>query len=90
MKNQILLEAKNMQDELTKWRHSLHRIPELGLHLPHTTAFVKEQLSEMDIEFTEYEECSCITAQKKASAACSQNGRDTGAFLIFCKFYIHF
>ncbi len=70
MKNQILLEAKNMQDELTKWRHYLHRIPELGLHLPHTTAFVKEQLSEMDIEFAEYEECSCITAVLGTGGRC--------------------
>lgn len=62
LQDQILQEAKAMQEELTKWRHFLHRIPELGLCLPDTTAFVKERLSEMGIEFTEYEECSCITA----------------------------
>lgn len=62
MKDQILQEAKEMQEELIKWRHSLHKIPELGLNLPNTAAFVKETLAGMDIEFTEYKECSCITA----------------------------
>lgn len=70
MKNQILQEAKNMQEELTKWRHSLHRIPELGLHLPKTTTFVKERLAEMDITFTEYGECSCITAVLGTGGRC--------------------
>lgn len=62
MNEQLLQEAKHMEEELVSWRHSLHQIPELGLHLPQTTAFIKEKLTEMDIEFQEYEECSCITA----------------------------
>lgn len=62
MKKQILQESKNMLEELVSWRHCLHQIPELGLRLPDTTAFVREKLTEMNIPFTEYEECSCITA----------------------------
>ncbi len=70
MKDQILQEAKEMQEELIKWRHSLHKIPELGLNLPNTAAFVKETLAGMDIEFTEYKECSCITATLGKGGKC--------------------
>ncbi len=44
MKKQILQESKNMLEELVSWRHCLHQIPELGLRLPDTTAFVREKL----------------------------------------------
>lgn len=70
MKDQILQEAEDMREELIKWRRSLHKIPELGLALPDTTAFVKERLSEMDINFTEYKECSCITATLGKGGKC--------------------
>lgn len=62
MADQLLQQAREMQQELTRWRHALHRIPELGLHLPQTTAFVKEQLDQMGIPYQEYPDCSCITA----------------------------
>jgi len=62
MKHQLLQEAAEMQDKLTAWRHSLHQIPELGLNLPKTSAFIKEQLTAMGIAFREYEDISCITA----------------------------
>ncbi len=70
MNNQLLKEAENLHEELTKWRHSLHRIPELGLHLPNTIKFVKEKLSEMNIPFQEYNECSCITATLGQDGKC--------------------
>ncbi len=62
MKHQLLQEAAKIQDKLTAWRHSLHQIPELGLTLPKTSAFIKEQLTAMGITFQEYEDISCITA----------------------------
>ena len=62
MKHQLLQEAIEIQDKLTAWRHSLHQIPELGLTLPKTSAFIKEQLTSMGIAFQEYEDISCITA----------------------------
>ena len=62
MKDQLLQEARELQDELTTWRHSLHQIPELGLNLPLTTAFVKKELDAMGIPYHEYPECACITA----------------------------
>jgi len=50
MKNQILAAAKTLQEELVKHRRFLHQIPELGLSLPKTSAYVKEQLREMGYE----------------------------------------
>lgn len=63
MKNSLLQEAENMQDKLSEWRRSLHQIPEIGIHLPKTMAFVKEQLTEMGIAYHAYEDCSCITVE---------------------------
>ena len=50
MKNQIMLEAEKLQEELTAWRRGLHQIPEIGLALPETVAFVTEKLREMGIQ----------------------------------------
>lgn len=62
MKNQIMLEAEQIKEEMTAWRRKLHQIPEIGLKLPKTVQFVKEKLDEMDIEYTVYEESSNIVA----------------------------
>ncbi|RXG65329.1 amidohydrolase [Candidatus Atribacteria bacterium 1244-E10-H5-B2] len=42
-----------MQDQLISWRRDLHQIPEVGLELPKTSAYVAEKLSEMGIEYQE-------------------------------------
>lgn len=70
MKDQLLSEAENMQEELTAWRRALHRIPEIGLKLPQTVEFVKMKLTEKDIPFQVYEECSCITAELGKGGKC--------------------
>ncbi len=74
MKNQLLQEAREMQEQLTAWRHALHQIPELGLTLPQTTAFVREQLDAMGISYQEHADISCITAvlgnAEKGSGKC--------------------
>lgn len=62
MENQLLKEAQEMQTELSRWRQALHQIPEPGLHLPKTSAFVTEKLDEFGIAYEIYEDCSCITA----------------------------
>ena len=51
MKSQIMLEAEQLQEELTAWRRELHQIPEIGLSLPRTVAFVTKKLDEMNIAF---------------------------------------
>ena len=62
MKNQIMLEAEKIKDEMIAWRRELHQIPELGLTLPKTVNFVTKKLDEMGIEYTVYEESSNIVA----------------------------
>ena len=62
MKSQIMLEAEQLQEELTAWRRELHQIPEIGLSLPRTVAFVTKKLDEMNIAYTVYEESSNIAA----------------------------
>ncbi|NLJ98812.1 MAG: amidohydrolase [Tissierellia bacterium] len=47
----IVDEAKKLQDEIVSWRRDLHQIPEIGLELPKTAAYVTERLDEMGIEY---------------------------------------
>ena len=42
---EILEAAKNIQNELVTHRRTLHKNPEVGSHLPHTAAYVTQQLS---------------------------------------------
>lgn len=42
-------EAQELQDEIVKWRRDLHQIPELGLDLPETSAYVERTLKELGI-----------------------------------------
>lgn len=62
MKNQIMLEAEQLQEEMSAWRRELHQIPEIGLALPKTVAFVTKKLKEMEIPYTVYEDTSNIVA----------------------------
>ncbi len=62
MKNQIMLEAEQLQEEMSAWRRELHQIPEIGLALPKTVAFVTKKLKEMEIPYTVYEDSSNIVA----------------------------
>lgn len=55
-------EAAELQEQLVKWRRSLHQIPETGIHLPQTMAFIRQQLEEMGISCHVYEDISCIEA----------------------------
>ena len=50
MKNEILKEAQNLQEELVTYRRHLHENPEVGMELPNTATFVKEKLEEMGYE----------------------------------------
>ena len=55
-------EAAALQEQLVQWRRSLHQIPETGIHLPQTMAFIRQQLEEMGISCHVYEDISCIEA----------------------------
>lgn len=45
--NSMLQEAERLQPELTAIRRELHQHPEVGFELPHTTALIKQKLTEM-------------------------------------------
>jgi len=55
-------EAERISSEIVAWRRELHKIPEIGLILPQTAAFVKARLDEMDISYTTFERHSGIVA----------------------------
>ena len=55
-------EAAALQEQLVQWRRSLHQIPETGIRLPQTMAFIRQQLEEMGISCHVYEDISCIEA----------------------------
>jgi amidohydrolase len=42
-------EAERLQDQIVKWRRDLHQIPEIGLDLPLTSAYVEQALRDMGI-----------------------------------------
>lgn len=55
-------EAQGMYDQLVAWRRSLHQMPELGIELPKSSAFIQKQLDEMGISYTTYVDGSCVVA----------------------------
>ena len=40
MINDLYFEAQALQNKMAGWRHDLHQMPELGLQLPQTSAYV--------------------------------------------------
>ena len=45
--NQLLQRAKELNPEIVSHRRRFHQNPELGLHLPKTSAYICEQLEKM-------------------------------------------
>ncbi len=43
--------AKSVEEDIVKWRRDLHQIPEIGLSLPKTVAYVTEVLDDLGIEY---------------------------------------
>jgi amidohydrolase len=46
----IIEESRKNQQQIVEWRREFHRIPEVGLDLPNTSAFVSDILTELGIE----------------------------------------
>ena len=70
MGHQLLQEAKNMQEEVVAWRRDLHRIPEIGIKLPQTVAYVTEKLAEIGVPYEVYEDCSCVVGMIGKGGKC--------------------
>lgn len=63
MDNHVFLqEANALQEELIRWRRSMHQMPETGVQLPQTMGYISQQLTEMGIGHEYHQEISCIVA----------------------------
>lgn len=49
----IIKKTEEVEKYIIKCRHDLHKIPEIGLNLPKTSAYVSNELKNMGIEFRE-------------------------------------
>lgn len=52
--------ARELSPKIIEWRRGLHRIPEVGLHLPLTSDYIKECLIEMGAGYYELSSSSSI------------------------------
>lgn len=43
-----------LKEKILRWRRELHRIPEFGLHLPKTSAYLKKELEALGVDYKEY------------------------------------
>lgn len=48
----------------------MHQIPEIGLHLPQTVAYITEQLERMEVSYEVYEDCSCVVCVLGEGSPC--------------------
>lgn len=55
-------QIQEIESDVIAWRRELHQIPELGLELPQTTAFVREKLEEMKIPYENLVDNNAIVA----------------------------
>lgn len=55
-------EAEALQPQLVAWRRALHQVPEVGMDLPQTMGFIREELDKLGISYHYYGEISCIEA----------------------------
>lgn len=63
-------EALSMKDTLIDTRRHLHQIPELGLQLPRTAAFVESRLKEMGYSPQRLGQCGIVATVGKAGGKC--------------------
>src|SRR5689334_13994247 len=57
-----------MQEDLARFRHDLHREPEIGLHLPRTREEVLDALGGLPYEFTLGKGTTSVTAVLRGGA----------------------
>ena len=63
-------EAAQLQPQLVTWHRQLHQIPETGIHLPQTVAYICRQLEEMGIPYRCHGDISCIEATFGSGGKC--------------------
>jgi len=70
MAGAYLQEAAAMKDDLVAWRRHLHQIPELGLDVPQTSAYIQDELGKLGISYQVSTENSHIVAILGAGERC--------------------
>ncbi|MFF2316139.1 M20 family metallopeptidase [Arthrobacter sp. NPDC058097] len=65
----IAADARHMQEDLARFRHDLHREPEIGLHLPRTQEKVLKALEGLPYEITLGTETTSVTAVLRGGAS---------------------
>ena len=63
-------EAQELRDVIIANRHYLHQIPELGMDLPQTAAYVEGKLREMGYEPQRVGECGIVALAGKGNGKC--------------------
>lgn len=66
----IFLEAQALKETIIAHRRHLHRIPELGLELPETAAYVEEQLRKMGYETQRIGSSNIVALAGKKEGKC--------------------
>ena len=66
----IYQEALGIKDTIVAHRRYLHQIPELGLELPKTAAYVEEQLRKMGYETKRIGDCGIVALAGKKEGKC--------------------
>ena len=64
----ITADAREMQADLARFRHELHREPEIGLELPRTQEKVLKALDGLGYEITLGQETTSVTAVLRGGA----------------------
>ena len=71
---ELLSSARELEADLVALRRRLHRVPELGLHLPRTKAIVLGELATLPVEISEQEDTSGVVAVLRGEGAGSDHG----------------
>ena len=74
--------AEELRPELVTLRRELHRIPELGLHLPLTQQKVLDELAGLDLEITTGEGLSSVVAVLRGTAPPPEGRTDRPVVLL--------
>ena len=78
----IAADAREIQADLARLRHSLHREPEIGLQLPRTQEKVLRALDGLPYEITLGKETTSVTAVLRGGAPRDEAGTDRPAVLL--------
>nr|WP_300006377.1 M20 family metallopeptidase [Tissierella sp.] len=52
MSDKLYGKINNIEGEIIRWRQELHKFPEIGLNLPKTSQYIKDELDKMSIEYS--------------------------------------